>query len=84
MSQMTVINETDPNASKAYSKAVYVEFLEAIGRTAHLLFEGSEMAELELKDKIEHVLTELLKSVNKKVTKNRIIIEEFSDSDCDY
>ena len=52
MSQMTVINESDPSSARTYSKTLWPEFLEVIARTAHLLFEGSELAEMELKDKI--------------------------------
>ena len=46
MSQMTVINESDPNSARSYGKTSWAEFLEVIARTAHLLFDGSEMAEM--------------------------------------
>lgn len=46
--KMTVINEFDPGSENQYRKMVYVEFLEFLGRIAHLYFEKSEMNELEL------------------------------------
>ena len=52
---------------------------------AEKLFEGSEMEEEPLKWKLEHVLQELMDNImHQKITRNRIIIEEFSDSDDDY
>lgn len=85
MSQMTVVNETNPKELENYQKTKYVEFLEVLARTADLMFEGSEMEEEPLKWKLEHVLQELFGSVlNTQFTRNRIVIEEFSDSDDDY
>ena len=49
------------------------------------MFEGSEMEDEKLSWKLEHVLDVLFGTLlNKKVTRNRIIVEEFSDSDDDY
>ena len=56
-----------------------------LARVAMLMFEGSEMEEEKLSWKLEHVLEVLFGSLlHKKVTRNQIIIEEFSDSDDDY
>ena len=49
------------------------------------MFEGSEMEDEKLSWKLEHVLDILFGTLlHKKVTRNRIIVEEFSDSDDDY
>ena len=48
------------------------------------LFAGTEMAGHSLKWKLEHVLSELLGQVGAKVTRNKRIVAEFSDSDDDY
>ena len=84
LSKMTVIKESDSLEKKAYSRAVFVEFLEVIGRAAHLMFQRTEMADLPLSEKIEHILEGLFSLVHTTVQKNEIVIEEFSDSDDDY
>lgn len=55
-----------------------------LARVADLLFKGSEMEDEPLKYKLEHLLSDLLRLVNKKIKYNKLIIEEFSDSDDDY
>ena len=62
----------------------YVEFLEFLARIAELYFEGSEMEELDLHEKLEHLLDELLPLVQAKRVKQTTVIEEFSESDDDY
>ena len=42
------------------------------------------MEELELNEKIEHLLDEILPLVGAKRVQQKIVIEEFSDSDDDY
>ena len=84
MSQMTVVQESDEKAFATYSHSKFAENLEVLARISVFLFEGSEMESEDLKLKLEHLLNELFKTINKKVKFNRIIIEEFSDSDDDY
>ena len=55
-SKMTIINEQDKDATAKYRKLQYVEFLEFIARFSIKIFEQSEMAELEIWEKIEYVL----------------------------
>ena len=68
----------------AYNQMVFVELLEFLARVAELYFEGSEMEELELHTKLEHLLDEILPLVNAKRVKQSTVIEEFSESDDDY
>ena len=84
MSKQTVINETDRESFATYAKARYVEFLELIGRMANILFRGTELEGKSLQWKLEHVLQELFQKMHLEMLRNRIIIEEFSDSDDDY
>ena len=62
----------------------YVEFLELLARIGELYFRDSEMEDLSLAEKIEYILDDLLPIVEMERTKQKIIIEEFSDSDDDY
>ena len=82
--KMTVINEHAASANHSYMRMEYVEFLEFIARCADLYFLGSEMEGLELHEKCEFVLDELLPIVGQRRIKQKIIIEEFSESDDDY
>jgi len=84
MSQCTIVNEFDKTALTEYNKLSYLEFLEFLARVAELYFEGSEMEELELHTKLEHLLDEILPLVNAKRVKQSTVIEEFSESDDDY
>ena len=84
MSKMTVTNDTDPEGLKQYRKLTKVEFLEFIARVADLFFHESEMEDLQLYEKIEHVLDELLPLVEATRVKQQVIVEEFSESDDDY
>ena len=63
---------------------MFVEFLEFLARVAELYFEGSEMEELDLHIKLEHLLDEILPLVKTKRIKQSTVIEEFSESDDDY
>ena len=84
MSKTTVANEFDRDSLQEYNKLNYLEFLEFLVRVAELYFEESEMNELELHQKFEYLLDEILPLVKAKRVKQEIIIEEFSDSDDDY
>ena len=55
-----------------------------IGRVADTYFAGSEMEDLQLAQKIEYLLDEILPAVGKSRVKQEIIIDEFSESDDDY
>ena len=83
-SKMTIINEQEKDATAKYRKILYVEFLEFIARFSIKIFEQSEMAELEINEKIEYVLDAMFEPYNLKREKQVTTIEEFSASDDDY
>ena len=60
MSKMTCINETKPDAAIKYGSLKFEEFLEMIGRVAHLKYNQPEHAEISLAQKIEFILDEIL------------------------
>lgn len=62
----------------------YVEFLELIARIGELYFRDSEMEDLMLSEKIEYILDDLLPLVEAERTRQKMVIEEFSESDDDY
>ena len=82
--KMTVINEHSQAGTQQYQELKYVEFLEFIARVADLFFTGSEMEGIELHEKIEHILDEILPIIEKKRKRQRVYIDEFSESDDDY
>ena len=84
MSKTTIPNEFDRDSLQEYNKLNFLEFMEFLVRIADLYFEDSEMVELELHEKFEYLLDEILPLVKAKRIKQEIIIEEFSDSDDDY
>ena len=81
---MTVVEETSTESRIIYNKLIYVEFLEFLGRIAGLYFDGSEMEGLELYQKLEYLLDEILPTISAQRIKQSTIIEEFSESDEDY
>ena len=83
-SKMTIVNEQEKDALAKYRKLVYVEFLEFIARFSMRIFEQSEMAELQLNEKIEYVLDAMFDPYGLKREKQVTTIEEFSASDDDY
>ena len=84
MSKMTVVNELDAEGRLAYRKLKRVEFLEFLARIADLYFKESEMEELDLYEKIEHILDDLLPLIGGFRVKQEVTVEEFSESDDDY
>mmetsp|Transcript_22532 Transcript_22532/g.30159 ORF Transcript_22532/g.30159 Transcript_22532/m.30159 type:complete len:171 (+) Transcript_22532:1298-1810(+) len=84
MSKMTVVNDIDPEGIKQYRKLTKVEFLEFLSRVADLFFQESEMEDLQLYEKIEHILDEVLPMVGSKRVKQQVTVDEFSESDDDY
>ena len=81
---MTIVNELDKKSAVTYMQVTQVEFLELIARVAELYFRDSEYEDLMLAEKVEYILDDLLPLVECTRTKQKIIIEEFSDSDDDY
>ena len=60
MSKMTVAEENNDKDYDKYSKLKFVEFLEMIGRVAHMKFKNSgEASALPLDRKIEALLDEI-------------------------
>ena len=84
MSKQVVVNERDEKQAKTYARLVMVEFLEFFARLANLNFMDSEMKDIELDEKIEYTLVDLLPLVDYELQWNRIAIYEISDSDEDY
>ena len=84
LSKRDVVTEFERESLTSYHKMTYVEFLEFLARIAELYFEGSEMEELELHQKLEFLLDEILPVVGAKRVKQTTVIEEFSESDDDY
>ena len=80
---MSVINEQEKDAEAKYLKLVYVEFLEFIARISAKMFEGSELEQKPLEEKIELVLDEIFAYFGLKREQQEIKIEEFSASDDD-
>ena len=81
---MSVVNELDKKSQVTYIQITYVEFLEFLARIAELVFADTEMFDLMLSEKIGLMLDDLLTVVDCERVKQKIIIEEFSESDDDY
>ena len=68
-----------------YTRLTYVEFLEFIARCSEKWMEETEMAEIDLKRKIEYFLENLFSNtLGVKLTYQERVVDEFSDSDDDY
>ncbi|TNV87178.1 hypothetical protein FGO68_gene2179 [Halteria grandinella] len=84
MSKMTVIDESTESTIR-YQRIQFVEFLEMIGRMADLKFRGSEMEGLQLHQKIEYILDDLLTYIGEKRLEVKPIIEDQDEeSDDEY
>ena len=81
---MTIINETKADAAVKYNSLKFEEFLEMIGRVAHLKYNLQEHADITLSQKIEFILDEILAVVKEKRNDPEIYIEDESESDKDY
>lgn len=87
LSKKIVVGEQDLAQSANYQRLVYKEFLEFVCRVAVIMFEETEMEEIPLSKKVEHILEQMIQhclgqelTLKKQVT----VIEEFSDSDNEY
>ena len=69
LSKREVVAEFDKDGVMSYKKLTMVEFLEFLIRIAELYFEGSEMEQLELHEKLEQLLDELLPVIESKRVK---------------
>lgn len=63
---------------------VYIEFLEFLSRLAMYLFKDTESEDIDLANKIEFLLDDILPEVSAKRKDNTLYISEFSESDEDY
>ena len=83
-SHMTVPNEA--RLWKKYQSLELVEFLEFLGRLAHVRFKNSspEMASQPLVQKIEFILDDLMQGFGMQRFDVNIDVLEFSESDDDY
>ena len=61
-SKMILVNDLSGNA--AYSRMVYVEFIECLCRLALKVFNISEMDELPMAQKLKHILINVFKLIN--------------------
>ena len=84
MSKQTVVNEREEKQYRAYNKLNFVEFLEFIARVTDMAFAGSELEDIPLDEKLEYSLTDWLPLVHHRYQRNRIVVQEVSDSDEDY
>ena len=84
MSKMT--NTQENTEAQKYDKLSFVEFLEMIGRVADFKFRGSELEDVALVRKIEHVLDELFVVLGHAAQRKsgHVDIEEATQSDSDY
>lgn len=82
MSKMTVAQENDHG--KHYTNILFVEFLEVIGRCADHKFNGSELEDIALAQKINFVLDDIFAPFNMRRRNPRVEIEEETESDSDY
>ena len=55
-----------------------------IARLVDILFKDSELDEAPLDEKLDYILEDLLPLAGHSFEPNKIVIEEFSDSDDDY
>ena len=65
MSKMTIVQDHNKEESLKYRRLLYVEFLELIARIAVQHFSDSELAEESLVFKVEHLLDDMLRFVDK-------------------
>ena len=84
LSKMTVVNELDDLHFYSYNRMVFEEFCEFIARVIVTLLKDSELEELPLEEKLEYILEVILPLAGHTFKPNKIIIEEFSESDEDY
>ena len=82
-SKMTVIDEVD-GGSRKYNKITFVEFLDFLGRLSQAKFDGSELADIPLAEKIEFLLSDLLEHFGHKLQKVHVEIHDETESDSDY
>ena len=85
MCQMTTCFEKDKKVADSQTQLLFVEFLEFVGRIAHVKFEGSELEEqLNLAQKIEYILDDILPLAHQK--RREPLIEQASseESESDY
>ena len=56
MSKQTVINDSEETGQRKYKRMVFVEFLEFLVRLAQLKFMETELENIEVAEKLVHVL----------------------------
>ena len=83
MCKMTCVKESD-DSSVQYKRLQFVEFLELIGRIAQLKYKSSALHSLDLVNKIELILDEVLALVEVQRKPVNIQHDEESESDDDY
>ena len=84
MSKMTVQEEMRQTETRGYKQLEFVEFLELICRLAILKFKGSDLESMELPEKVDYFLEDVLAIVS--IDKKKPLIDnlEVSESDEDY
>ena len=60
---MSVLKDCDERGQLEYQRLLFVEFLEFIARLAVLRFNGTELEDFELKQKVEFVMDDIFKVV---------------------
>ncbi len=84
MSKMTIVDEMRNPETRGYNQLEFVEFLECICRLAILKFKGSDLETMELPEKVDYFLEDILDAVQIEKKKPQIQNVEVSESDEDY
>ena len=79
MSKMSVFNELIHNDN--YNRMKFVEFLEFLGRVAHMKYKGTELT---LTEKLEQLLDDIFFAYGLERNEVTIEVQEVSESDNDY
>ena len=79
---MTNIEEISDSSPYKYNRLRFVEFLELIGRIAEYQFRGSDIQGIDLGQKIQFILNEILKGGGaQKATQGKALVESSSSDD---
>ena len=82
MSKMTIANEEFEH--EKYSKMMFVEFLEMIGRVAVLEYQDTDLANEPLDRKIEYILDAILATIDLERQEFKEYDRDESENDDDY
>ena len=84
LSKMTVANEYKETDKFGYQVIDLVEFIEMICRVAFYKFKGSDLETIDLMNKVEFILDDILPLVGMQRVSGDVEVMEVSESDEDY